>query len=742
MSVVARAHASGSPHGDPGALRPRCASVEYSPGGHSADRIICLSVRHFLYAVVGLSAAVSLTACGDTSIEAPTVPLAQQATVPVSAFPLASGVATDGTTAAGIGGAYTMTAGGDQITGLPLAPTGVEVPAGLPVRVRVSGAITRTATEGLKAFCALPRWQASCEGIWADIVAEDPIPPSGLAAVGGRGAALISWDGGAGASPPDGSRIAVTGPAGTELWAGRISWECYYFDSYYNQGSCFTFGGGYTVTVEADDGGTPDDTANAGGSGGDSKNALLEASAVLTGGGSLHLSATATDGSTVEDPKWSFVPDSIKTVQGDTSSAPVAAPQSQAAMPSGPGSSGGHVPAGVQQLAPDRWRLPDGRVVGPGLYVVRSHADMHASRATAPLPDRDHSPHSTSTRSAPAAAPVAVDDCLYLADCITSAPDGPGTYVVSATVNGQLLSASARVGAAPAPRLSLLCQTPVTRGSKATCIASASDIRATIAVSAWHFEPDSSRFSRVDRIVDVTDLSWGGRMATSGTVVAEGVADGRQDTARAHIEVTKRDWSGMTVDFPAPEATDASDMSEYPYQVPGDKGIKELGHIHYEANAKYNLKALYVIETGPNADFGYFTGIPYVPGMVVHINLSQFLVGSNLWKLQADSRKAFESTPRCLKSQLPGLVAPIALHEGTTMDPRSHARRFAATFNKLIGPIVERLVLSPDDHPASVLDAALAPVSVQAKLDAGKADDDFPARLGCELKLFPPPPGM
>lgn len=158
MSVVARAHASGSPHRDPGALRPRCATLEHLLGGHSADRIMCSSVRHFVYAVVGLSAAVSLTACGDTSIEAPAVPLAQQPTVPVSTAPLVSGVATDGTTAAGIGGAYTMTAGGDQITELPLAPTGIEVPAGLPVRVRVSGAITRTATEGLKAFCALPRW--------------------------------------------------------------------------------------------------------------------------------------------------------------------------------------------------------------------------------------------------------------------------------------------------------------------------------------------------------------------------------------------------------------------------------------------------------------------------------------------------------------------------------------------------------------------------------------------------------
>lgn len=190
-------------------------------------------------------------------------------------------------------------------------------------------------------------------------------------------------------------------------------------------------------------GGPPDDAANAGGSGGGSKDALLTASATLTGGG-VHLVATATDGSTVENPSWSFIADTFATVQGDTTS-PVAAPSDQAAAPEPQGSSGSRVPPGVQQVAPDRWRLPDRRVVGPGLYVVHSGPDVRPTRVSASTVRMSPPPRSAPTRAASAAAPAAIDACLDMADCVTSAPPGSGTYVVMATVDGKLLSASARL---------------------------------------------------------------------------------------------------------------------------------------------------------------------------------------------------------------------------------------------------------------------------------------------------------
>ncbi len=78
----------------------------------------------------------------------------------------------------GVGGSYALSAGGEKIIALPLSGTGIRVPAGAPVRVRVTGSITRTQTAGLQQFCALPQWQQNCQTIWAEIAAEAPIPPS------------------------------------------------------------------------------------------------------------------------------------------------------------------------------------------------------------------------------------------------------------------------------------------------------------------------------------------------------------------------------------------------------------------------------------------------------------------------------------------------------------------------------------------------------------------------------------
>lgn len=715
MSVVAQAGTRGSPQRDPGAVRPRCATLEDLPGGHSADRIMRISARQLLCALLGLAVVVSLTACEDTPIEAPYASVNEPAREPTSAPHLASGSTADGTTAAGIGGAYTMTAGGDRITGLSLVPTGIEVPAGLPVRVRVSGAITRTATEGLKAFCALPKWQASCEGVWTDIVAEDPIPPSGLAAVGGRGAALIAWDGDGAVSPPDGSRIALTGPAGTELWAGRISWECYYFDSYLNQGSCFTFGGGYTVTVEADDGGTPNDTANAEGSGGGSNDAELTASAVLTGGGGLHLSAIATDGSRVESPKWSFVPDSFKTAQGDTTATPVAAPPPDGAAPSRPGLSGGRVPAGVEQLALNRWRLPDGRVVGPGLYVVRASPDVRSARTPPPVSGPDRSPPARPAWSAPAAAPVEVDDCLDLADCETSAPAQSGTYVVLATVNGQLLSASARVGQGPSRHLSLLCPTSVARaGQAAICVASASDIHAAVAISAWHFDPDSSGLTRVDRSVDVTDLSWAGRMATSGTVVVDGTVDGTPGSARAHINVTARDWSQV---FPA-FSTNEIDPGSLP-EVPDSLG--DLGHIGFHPSTLGT--SVKEIMGGPNRGLNYLSAPPYAIEARINVNTVALAVKSRFWFNQPPQRYVRpDGTEGCARRDVVPFIPVIRRHEGVGLFPGSHARFFQDTLFAETGLSLEAVVGNSGWSVLNVANSRFRAVMSAAQRESAKAD--------------------
>ena len=203
--------------------------------------------------------------------------------------------------------------------------------------------------------------------------------------MGGAGAAQVAWAGKSPISPAEGSRVAFDGPAEGELWAGRSEWGCYYFDIQELQGPCFTFGGGYTVTVEVDDGGSPDDTASAGGSGGGGgmSDALLRATATLSGG-SVHLLAVATDGPVVEEAMWAFVPDEFTTVQGDTtpSERPMASPGSAATMGSPP-DPGSELTPGLHFFTPRRAAR---RRASAGATHEKSHAGRFAATCKAQAP--------------------------------------------------------------------------------------------------------------------------------------------------------------------------------------------------------------------------------------------------------------------------------------------------------------------------------------------------------------------
>jgi hypothetical protein len=201
-------------------MRPIGPTVGYLPGCDAQD--VRLAMRPFRPALFVLFV-LAVAACGDGPIEAPPgpLPLVTPPVAPAAVGPLAT---EGGSVAGGVGGSFTMTAGGEKITSIPLGPTGIVIPEGFPVRVRISGAITRTATAGLKEFCSLERWADACAGQWAEIVAETPIPPSGAAFVGGAGAAQVAWAGADPVSPAEGSRLALDGPAGGELWAGRSEW--------------------------------------------------------------------------------------------------------------------------------------------------------------------------------------------------------------------------------------------------------------------------------------------------------------------------------------------------------------------------------------------------------------------------------------------------------------------------------------------------------------------------------------
>lgn len=659
---------------------------------------------------------VALAGCGDSPVEAPTA--AQdlaESEARGSAVGEPARSPADGPVG-GVGGAYTMTAGGERITALDLSPTGIVIPPGLPVRIRISGAITRTATSGLKQFCSLERWADRCASVWAEIVAETPIPPSGASFVGGAGRALVSWGGSDPASPSEGSSLVLEGPAGGELWAGRSDWGCYYVDGPDLQGPCFTFGGSYTVTVEVDDGGSPADSAisEGGNGGGGTEDAVLRATATLSGG-SVRLVATAGEGAVLEGPTWTFIPDVFTTVEGDTTAAEGAAMTAAAASEAGP-------TTGFDLVTPEsdspglHWGRPVQRVDPPSAPLGGSAT--HGARALAP--------------------PSSLSACDLLADCTVPVPATSGTFVVVATVDGRPLSASARASTTPEASVNLICpSSAVPRGELARCVASATPVGAVLAVTDWNFSPDDPELPPHERVTNRSDTDWPGRLVTSGTVTVAGTVDGRPASASARLTVAPRGWSGDMIPIEPPIPSDSDDMSEQPTRSAEEDGVFHLGHIHQRVSDIDLAGTLVPIGNGPNGGYGYFSGMPVSAAMTVHVNYSQLEANSALAQRHPVRAPTFDSNRTCVRSQLPALVAPIELHEGTTLDEKSHAGRFARTFNDLAAPAVEMVVLGPQDRAGEVLDALLSPIVEKAFEASSKADDDFKVRFPCNVNFFP-----
>ncbi|HET7585218.1 MAG TPA: hypothetical protein VFK13_09925 [Gemmatimonadaceae bacterium] len=290
--------------------------------------------------------------------------------------------------------------------------------------------------------------------------------------------------------------------------------------------------------------------------------------------------------------------------------------------------------------------------------------------------------------------------------------------------------------------LVLTCPAQVVRGTEMSCTASSSAPEAAVAVTHWRFHPDDPALGEDISPADgSTPNPWSGIMATSGTVVVNATVNGEAKEASAHVEVTPRpDWASKKVEIPPPPVSDDADMSEKPYQEPGEKGLRQIAHTHTEWYAWHLQGNLFVIPSGPNAGLTFLQDIPYAPLWQIHINFSQLRSDSSLGKLQSEARPVFESVQMCRRSQMSSLVEPIEVHEGTTMHEKSHAGRYARKLNELAGSTLEPVVIPPDADPNAVLDNAFAPVFKAADQESHKADEDFKPKL-CALKLFPAPRG-
>src|SRR3989475_10027727 len=77
----------------------------------------------------------------------------------------------------GIGGSVTITASGSFLPDVPLRASGLTLPPNIPVRVAVTGHVTRKQTDGLEFFCSVV---VDLCAEFAFFLGEDPVPPAGV----------------------------------------------------------------------------------------------------------------------------------------------------------------------------------------------------------------------------------------------------------------------------------------------------------------------------------------------------------------------------------------------------------------------------------------------------------------------------------------------------------------------------------------------------------------------------------
>jgi hypothetical protein len=413
-------------------------------------------------------------------------------------------------------------------------------------------------------------------------------------------------------------------------------------------------------------------------------------------GGSFRLVATATDGSAVESPHWAFIPDEFTTVEGDTT-----APEPPMAIAARP-----H------------------RVMTPGLQWGPSVGEARSRRPAA-------------ASSVPAAAPpVSLSDCELLAECVTSAPPSSGTYVVIATVSGRLLSASARVQTAPAATLVLVCPSAsVVRGTSVTCVASASSVSATLAVTGWEFDPDDTALPPVPRASGQTDPTWEGAMVTSGQVRVNGFVDGVPGSASAHVSVTPRDWStqvlGLDLYDTSPDTLPERPLNEH-----------QLGSttLSVTLNASTLVPALETVPDGPNVGYQYFTAIPFRATVAVAINTRALAQGSAFYLLQEPRRRVIADTLYCSRADVLDLYLPgVRAHEGIRGrdDPNSHVAIFAGRLEREARDRIESLVSRESFPGFGALREELIAIAAE---DSGAMDTEEdtrnPFKSPCTMHYF------
>lgn len=574
----------------------------------------------------------------------------------------------------GIGGKYTMYAWGNHLDPmLPLQPSGLRPPPGIPVRVVMRGEIgLELADEFIARACSnttsTAEWQACYDG-YARILIESvrPLGPWGDRSdvrVGGwegdpyDAALYVSWDGATGATTPDSLVRVFYHTSGQELWVGREG--RHYVATFGNDPDTeypvYVHSAGFVLRLDADDGSRPatDSTpARA------PQLALSDAGTDTTASGApgTRYRLAGVDGQLPQGVEWYFVPDVIRDNKPIVIAASPALASDMAES------------ASVSTATADgEWFRPQRlAALDPTIHVGRPRRGPGKTAPQIPVAPR---PALTTLASEPTY--TTYSDCAGAMECVIPDQGSPGTVVAVAVVGSGRWSADSRQSQEVAG-LKIACidlDNPagksVPRGSYVYC----DRIDETTVVARWRFVPDSAEFIPVEHDIPANgNTVWQGTVATSGIVWAYGWRNAGSvgqpmDSGSTRLNVTPRQW--QTFGFPS-----VVDSGQGPLLYP-PPAIHELGRT-WVSKIVPPSNTIITATAGPNTGFALVRDLPFGSRPIfVATNLAALQESSSWWAMQVGGIDSTTGRPWCGKTGLYSmsmaeLTKQVRQHEG--IDP-------------------------------------------------------------------------
>lgn len=266
---------------------------------------------------------------------------------------------------------------------------------------------------------------------------------------------------------------------------------------------------------------------------------------------------------------------------------------------------------------------------------------------------------------------------------------------------------------------------PLDRGQDVNCQASLPPGASNLAVSEWRFET-SDLPSPITEATPAT--SWPGKMAVTGQVKAVGTVDGQPGRGETTVTVRDRIWTAKQVQY-SHEDLGSAGLPERPTRV-GELGA--TANIHPSSFIPPN--GWVAVNSGPNRGVVFFTEVPIQAASQIAINRIALAVNSDFWKRQPANNPP---PGKCRRSDVVPFMPLVEAHEGTQLQPLSHAGVYRDTLNGLVPQQVERAVgLNLDAALIKALQLAQPGISVALQRAGDTPSGIVPPVPYCTFKYF------